>query len=233
MILFKYVIIYPNITNIEFHKTQNQMYSIIAYIFSVDIHTCRIPIYSERESWRWKSMQANADINSTYRYANRVQEKKAILHSSIPLRFVFEFHRYKCFHTHTHSWDTQMRVLSHNIDWTAYLRVPLEAGSRNIAALRGNRNRRRVVGGSGWDRRWLVAPGETPVVDEETEEEEEENGASLGDNDIAPEHLSCSRVRRITQRGMRGCPGSHQVAPDWLMADPLYAMLLLSPEARS
>lgn len=71
-----------------------------------------------------------------------------------------------------------------------------------------------IVGGV---RSEMVAPGEAPVVDEETDEEGEENGASLGDNDIAPGHLSCSRVQRITQdrqRGVRACPGSHQVASD-------------------
>lgn len=199
------------------------MYSIIAYTFLVDVHV----VYSERESWRWKSMQVKADINSTYRYANHVGEESDITQFHPSPIHVWVSPRYKCFRAHTHSWDTQMRVLSHNIDWTAYLRVPLEAGSRNIAALRGNRNRRWVSGGGGVGRvrgeigdGWSP-PGETPV-DEETKEEEEENGASLGDNDIAPEHLSCSRVQRITRRGMRGCPGSHQVAPDWLMVDPLY-----------
>lgn len=176
-------------------------------------------------------------IHSTYRYAIRIGEESDITQFRLsPIR-VWVSPRYECLRAHTHSKDTQMRVLSHNIDWTTYLRVPLEAGSRNIAVLRGNRNRRRVVGGlAGWDRRWLVAPGEAPVVDEETEEKEEGNGASLGDNDIAPGHLSCSRVQRITQgrqRGMQACPGSHQVASDWLMADPIRAMLLLSPETRS
>lgn len=158
-----------------------------------------------------KSMQPNAVISITHTDTQSVQAKKAILRSSVSLQFVSLIVSFTAIwmSTRAHALEkhADVRMLSHNIDWT-YLCVPLEAGSRNIAALRGNRNHRRVVGGMRWlaDRPWRSARCR---VDEETEEEEERGMARVWA--IMISRICHARVQRITHADSVACERVQEV----------------------